>query len=39
MENAIWGVKCSAFTQHIELGMGRDEDNERKKEISIQDKN
>lgn len=38
MENAIWGVKCSAFTQHIKLGMEGDEDNARKKEISIQDK-
>lgn len=39
MEDAIWDVKCSILTQHIKLGMKRDEDNERKKEINIQDKN
>lgn len=39
MENAIWVAKCSAFTQRIILGMKRDEDNERKKEVSILDKN
>lgn len=39
MENVIWVAKCSAFTQCIILGMKRDEDNERKKEVSILDKN
>jgi hypothetical protein len=39
VENATWAVKCSVFTQRIKLEMGRNEHNERKKEISIQDKN